>query len=306
MKSIQNLINDGIKLLMQRDYNNPSLDIQLILMYLLNKEKIYLYTYKDELVDEETVERFYKMIERRNSGYPLQYMLNHQEFMGLELYVEEGVLVPRADTEILVEKIINISKTDRFKGKKIINILDIGTGSGAIAVSLAHYIKNSRVTAVDISDIAIKVANKNKEKLSLENLQIVKADLFDDLNFKKVVNDKIIFEEYYSNDSRKRVFDIIVSNPPYIESKEIDKLQIEVAKYEPRLALDGGNSGLLYYERIKEIAEDLICEEGVLSVEIGHNQAALVKAMFKEIKSVKNIEQDKDLYGNDRVITAYF
>lgn len=306
MKSIQNLINDGIKLLEQRDYNNPSLDIQLILMHLLNKERIYLYAHKDELVNEEIVKKYYEMIERRNTGYPLQYMLKQQEFMGLELYVEEGVLVPRADTETLVEKIINISKTDRFKDKKNINILDIGTGSGAIAVSLAHYIKNSKVTAVDISDTAIKVANINKEKFSLDNLQIIKADLFDDLNFKKVVNDKIIFEEYYPNVSHGRYYDIIVSNPPYIESEEIDKLQIEVAKYEPRLALDGGNSGLLYYEKITEIAEDLICSEGILSVEIGHNQADLVKAMFKEIKSVKNIEQDKDLYGNNRVITAYF
>lgn len=289
MKSIQNLINDGIKLLEQRDYNNPSLDIQLILMHLLNKDRIYLYAHRDELVNEEIINRFYEMLERRNTGYPLQYMLNVQEFMGLEFYVEEGVLVPRADTETLVEKIINISKTDRFKDKKIINILDIGTGSGAIAVSLAHYIKNAQVTAVDISDIAIKVANINKEKFSLENLHIVKADLFDDLN-----------------GLRQQAYDIIVSNPPYIESKEIEKLQIEVAKYEPRLALDGGNTGLLYYEKIKEIAKDLICENGILSVEIGHNQADLVKAMFKEINSVKNIEQDKDLYGNDRVITAYF
>lgn len=296
MKSIQNLINDGIKLLEQRDYNNPSLDIQLILMHLLNKERIYLYAHKDELVNEEIVKKYYEMIEQRNTGYPLQYMLKQQEFMGLELYVEEGVLVPRADTETLVEKIINISKTDRFKDKKIINILDIGTGSGAIAVSLAHYIKNSKVTAVDISDTAIKVANINKEKFSLDNLQILKADLFDDLSFNKVVNDGML----------KQTYDMIVSNPPYIESDEIDKLQIEVAKYEPRLALDGGNSGLLYYEKIAGIAEDLICSEGILSVEIGHNQADLVKAMFKEIKSVKNIEQDKDLYGNNRVITAYF
>jgi len=288
MKSIEQLINDGIKLLKQRDFNNPSLDIQLILMYLLNKDKIYLYTHNDELVNEEIIKKYYEMLEKRNTGYPLQYMLNCQEFMGLELYVEEGVLVPRADTETLVEKIINIAKSDRFKDRKNISILDIGTGSGAISVSLAYYIKNSQVTAVDISDTAIKVANVNKEKFALENLRVVKADLFDNLNF---------FSSH---------FDIIVSNPPYIESKEIDKLQIEVASYEPRLALDGGNSGLLYYEKIKEIVKDLICEDGILSVEIGHNQAESVSILFRKIKSVKNIELDKDLYGNNRVVTAYF
>lgn len=288
IKSIEQLINDGNKLLKQRDFNNPSLDIQLILMYLLNKDKIFLYTHKDELVNEEIIERYYEMLERRNTGYPLQYMLNCQEFMGLELYVEEGVLVPRADTETLVEKIINIAKSDRFKDRKIINILDIGTGSGAIALSLAYYIKNTQVTAVDISDIAVKVANVNKKKFALENLHIVKADLFDDLSF------------------LTSQFDIIVSNPPYIESKEIDKLQIEVAKHEPRLALDGGDSGLLYYEKIKEIAKGLICENGILSVEIGHNQAEAVSKMYKDIRTVKNIEVDKDLYGNNRVLTAYF
>jgi len=288
MKSIEQLINDGIKLLKERDFNNPSLDIQLILMYLLNKDKIYLYTHKDELVNEEIIKIYYEMLEKRDTGYPLQYMLNCQEFMGLELYIEEGVLVPRADTETLVEKIINITKSDRFKDRKNINILDIGTGSGAIAVSLAYYVKNAQVTAVDISDTAIKVANINKEKLTLENLRTIKADLFDNLDF------------------LSSHFDIIVSNPPYIESKEIDKLQIEVAKYEPRLALDGGDSGLLYYEKIKEIANDLICENGILSVEIGHNQAQSVSTLFREIKSVKNIEVDKDLYGNNRVVTAYF
>lgn len=296
-RSIEELLNDGIKLLTKRDYNNPSLDMQLILMYLLKRDKIYLYSHKDELVDEDIVSKYYEMLEKRNSGYPLQYMLNSQEFMGLDFYVEEGVLVPRPDTEILVEKLINIAKSDRFKDKRVINILDIGTGSGAIAISLAYYIKNSQLSAVDISDTAIKVASINKERLGLENIQIVKADLFDE-NFVNNIKSKIIFEE--------KVFDIIVSNPPYIESDEIDKLQIEVAKYEPRLALDGGDSGLIYYEKIKELAENLISENGILSVEIGHNQAEEVSKLFSEIKNVKNIEIDKDLYGHNRVVTAYF
>lgn len=284
--SIEYLLNDGIKMLEKRDYNNPSLDLQLILMYLLDKDKIYLYTHKDEIISEETAKKYYEMVTKRNSGYPLQYMLNSQEFMGLKLYVEEGVLIPRPDTETLVEKVIKIAENAEFKDRAI-NILDIGTGSGAIAVSLAYYINSSNITAIDISDTAIKVANINKKNLSLENLEIIKADVFTDLN---VGNKK---------------FDIIVSNPPYIEKEEIDKLQIEVAQYEPRLALDGGNSGLIYYEKIKQIAEDIICQNGILSVEIGHNQAKAVSALFKDIKSVKKIEVGKDLYGKDRIVTAY-
>ena len=284
--SIEYLLNDGMNILRERDYNNPFLDLQLIIMYLLKKDKIYLYTHKDEVIDEETVKKYYEMVKKRDTGYPLQYMLNSQEFMGLDFYVEEGVLVPRPDTETLVEKILNIVKNSEYKNKPI-NILDIGTGSGAIALSLAYYIKNAFVTAIDISDIAIKVANKNKKNLNLENVEIIKGDLFGDLN----INDK--------------KFDIIVSNPPYIEKEEINNLQIEVAKFEPRLALDGGESGLIYYEKIADIIKNIISHEGVISVEIGHNQAKEVSDLFKNVKIFNKIEIDKDLYGNNRIVTAY-
>ena len=284
--SIEYLLNDGMNILKERDYNNPFLDLQLILMHLINKDKIYLYTHKEEIIDEEIVNKYYEMINIRNNGYPLQYMLHSQEFMGLDFYVEEGVLIPRPDTETLVEKIINLVKNSEYKNKPI-NILDIGTGSGAIALSLAYYIKNSNVTAIDISDTAIKVSNINKKKLNIENAEIIKGDLFGSLNIKN------------------KKFDIIVSNPPYIEKEEIDKLQIEVAKYEPRLALDGGESGLIYYERIANIVKDIICDKGILSVEIGHNQAEEVSNIFKNTNIFDKIEIDNDLYGKTRVVSAY-
>jgi len=285
--SIEYLLNDGMNILKERDYNNPFLDLQLILIYLLKKDKIYLYAHKDEIVDEEIIKKYYEMINKRDSGYPLQYMLHSQEFMGLDFYVEEGVLIPRPDTETLVEKIINLVKNSEYKDKHI-NILDIGTGSGAIALSLAYYIKNASVTAIDISDTAVKVANINKKNLAIENAEIIKGDLFGNLN------------------TQDKKFHIIVSNPPYIEKEEIEKLQIEVAKYEPRLALDGGDSGLIYYERISNIVKDIICDNGILSVEIGHNQADVVSNMFKNINLFHKVEVDKDLYGNTRVVTAYY
>lgn len=284
--SIEYLLNNGMKILKERDYNNPFLDLQLILMYLLQKDKVYLYTHKDEIIDDETVKKYYEMVIKRDTGYPLQYMLHSQEFMGLDFYVEEGVLIPRPDTETLVEKIINLVKGSDYKNKTI-NILDIGTGSGAIALSLAYYIKNSRVTAIDISDTAIKVANINKVNLSIDNAEIIKGDLFGDLNI------------------RDKKFDIIVSNPPYIEKKEINNLQIEVAKYEPKLALDGGESGLIYYEKIADIVKNIINPGGTLSVEIGHNQATEVSNLFRNTNIFDKIEVDTDLYGNNRVVTAY-
>jgi len=285
--SIEYLLNDGMNILKERDYNNPFLDLQLILMNLLKKDKIYLYAHKDEIVDEQIIKKYYEMINKRDSGYPLQYMLHSQEFMGLDFYVEEGVLIPRPDTETLVEKIINLVKNSEYKDKHI-NILDIGTGSGAIALSLAYYIKNASVTAIDISDTAVKVANINKKNLAIENAEIIKGDLFGNLN------------------TQDKKFHIIVSNPPYIEKEEIEKLQIEVAKYEPRLALDGGDSGLIYYERISNIVKDIIYDNGILSVEIGHNQAETVSNMLRNTNLFHKIEVDKDLYGNTRVVTAYY
>ncbi|HBB27805.1 MAG TPA: peptide chain release factor N(5)-glutamine methyltransferase [Clostridiales bacterium] len=285
--SIEYLINDGMNILKERDYNNPFLDLQLILMHLLKKDKIYLYAHKDEIVDEQIIKKYYEMINKRDSGYPLQYMLHSQEFMGLDFYVEEGVLIPRLDTETLVEKIINLVKNSEYKDKHI-NILDIGTGSGAIALSLAYYIKNASVTAIDISETAVKVANINKINLAIENAEIIKGDLFGNLN------------------TQDKKFHIIVSNPPYIEKEEIEKLQIEVAKYEPRLALDGGDSGLIYYERISNIVKDIIYDNGILSVEIGHNQAETVSNMLRNTNLFHKIEVDKDLYGNTRVVTAYY
>ncbi len=285
--SIEYLLNDGMNILKERDYNNPFLDLQLILMHLLKKDKIYLYAHKDENVDEQIIKKYYEMINKRDSGYPLQYMLHSQEFMGLDFYVEEGVLIPRPDTETLVEKIINLVKNSEYKDKHI-NILDIGTGSGAIALSLAYYIKNASVTAIDISETAVKVANINKINLAIENAEIIKGDLFGNLN------------------TQDKKFHIIVSNPPYIEKEEIEKLQIEVAKYEPRLALDGGDSGLIYYERISNIVKDIIYDNGILSVEIGHNQAETVSNMLRNTNLFHKIEVDKDLYGNTRVVTAYY
>lgn len=282
--TIEILLKSGLEILKKRDYNSPFLDLQLILMTLLKKDKIYLLTHSDEVVEEELVNKYYEMVNKRNAGFPLQYMLNKQEFMGLDFYVEEGVLIPRPDTEILVENIINtVNSKNKFKDK-IINILDIGTGSGAISLSLAYYIKNSNVKAVDISDVAIKVTNINKNNFNLKNIDIIKGDLFGDLNI---------------SDNK---FDIIVSNPPYIRKDVIEGLQTEVSVYEPRLALDGGITGLDYYEKINEISSRYLNEGGYIFLEIGHDQAESVRCIFSKNNMFSNIKVVKDLYNHDRVL----
>lgn len=281
MVTIEKLLKNGIDIIKTRDYNNPNLDVQLILSHLISKDKMYLHVHRKDEVSDDVASKFYEMVRKRNEGYPLQYMTNSQEFMGLDFYVRDGVLVPRPDTEILVEKIIKIAG----KYERKISILDLGTGSGAIAVSLGYYLKNSAVTAVDISDTALKTAKANIDKHGLKNVRVLKADIF-----------SCDFNEKY---------DIVVSNPPYIESDVIKGLPEEVSVYEPRLALDGGEDGLNYYRRIVSVFKDICREDSVLAVEIGYDQREAVTEIFNNANLFNKIECDKDYSGNNRVITGY-
>ncbi len=285
MVTIERLLKDGTEIIKQREFNNPFLDVQLILSHLLQKDRIYLHLHRKDEIDEDMARKFYEMAAKRNEGYPLQYMTNSQEFMGLDFYVQEGILVPRPDTEILTEKIINIVNKDSLKDKDI-NILDIGTGSGAIAVSLGHYLKNSKITAMDISDTAIETANININKHGLKNVVTVKGDIF-------------------NYDFGNQKYTIVVSNPPYIKRDTICILPEEVSVYEPRLALDGGTDGLDYYRHIVRVFEKIHEKNAILSVEIGYDQKDSVIQIFKNSNIFKTIECDKDLGGNDRVVTGF-
>lgn len=285
MATVEKLLKEGTKIIHQREYNNPILDVQLILAHLLQRDRIYLHLHRNDKVDAETVVKFYEMAKKRNEGYPLQYMLNSQEFMGLDFYIKEGIFVPRSDTETLVEKIIKIVNNGPLKNKNI-RILDIGTGSGAIAVSLGYYLKNSMVEAMDLDSNALETANINIKKHGLKNVVTFKGDIF-------------------NYDFNNRKFDIVVSNPPYIEREEIDDLTAEVSVYEPRLALDGGIDGLNYYRRIVRVFEKVHGESAILSVEIGFNQKRAVTEIFDAGNTFKRIECDKDLCRNDRVVTGF-
>ena len=289
MVTIQKIIKEGLDILGDKDYLNPLLDVQLLLCYTLNVDKIYIYTHRDEVLDPEIVDKFYKLIEVRKKGYPLQYIIGHQEFMGLDFKVKEGVLVPRPDTEILVEGIIDKVNSGYFKNRDNVRILDIGTGSGAITLSLAYYIKNAMVYSIDISEDALKIAKENCENLDLtQRVTFLKGDLFKPLDAIKDF-DKL---------------DIIVSNPPYIPSKDIDHLQREVSQYEPRLALDGGVDGLDFYREIIDNSHKYLKSEGLLAFEIGYDQGKDLKKLLVDNKHFKNIEIKKDLSGHDRCVMA--
>lgn len=271
---IRELVGNCVKILKDGNTENAVFEAHLIVRTVLNLEPIDLVIKSKKEVSEKDKEKVYSFAQRRCKNEPLQYILGVQEFMGLEFEVNENVLVPRADTETLVEEVL--------KQHKGMNVLDICSGSGCIALGIAHFNKNAYVTGVDISEEALKVAEKNAEKLKL--------------------SDRVRFEKCdIMNEVPQGSYDVVVSNPPYIETGEIEKLQKEVKDFEPRIALDGGADGLVFYGRICSFAEKLLQKDGKLYFEVGFGQAEAVANMMRE-NGLKNIRQIKDLCGIERVV----
>ena len=265
---------------------SPQLDAELILSHLLGLERINLHIYPEREISREMCQKFWEKVEKREKRMPAQYIVNNQEFMGLDFWVEEGVLIPRPDTEILVEKVIEIYQ-DHYGGKKL-QILDMGFGSGAIAISLGKYIEEAMVFGVDISPKAFELAERNALKHGVgDRVKFFQGDLFKGLE----------------NANLQRAFDLIVSNPPYIKADVLPTLGPEVRDYEPGLALDGGRDGLCFYRRILEGVGDFLNRDGWLAVEIGYDQGQAVKKMMAD-KGFANIGLVKDLAGLDRVVVG--
>ncbi len=280
---INKLLEKGVDLIKGREFGNPVLEAILILSNLLNVDKTYIYTHGKDEVSQEVGDKYLKLMDKRASGYPVQYILKEREFMGLDFYIEEGVLVPRPDTEILVEYIIEYIEEEY--GEEKINILDLGIGSGAISLSLAYYCGNAKVYGIDIGDIPLKVANINKERFNLNNVNFYKGDLF------KAIEGLNLEGQFH----------IIASNPPYIPREEIDKLQEEVKDFEPRLALDGGKDGLDFYRRITSKSKNYLIKGGLLIYEIGYDQGEAVRDILTK-EGFQRVSILKDLQGFDRVI----
>lgn len=258
---------------------NPKFESELLLAYCLGIDRTKLILKKEEKLEGKQLKKFLELLNMRKSRIPYQYIVKKQHFMGLEFFVDENVLIPRPDTETLVEEVLKRLR----KGDVII---DIGTGSGAIAISIAKYFKNCTVYAVDISKKALEVAKYNAKMHG--------------------VLDKIVFIEsdVFSNVSKDLKFDFIVSNPPYIKRSEIETLQKEVKK-EPIIALDGGPDGLLFYKKIIKEGPFYINIEGNIVFEIGYGQKEAVTDLLKK-NGFEDIEVIKDLSGIDRVIIAKY
>ena len=223
--------------------DTPRLDVEMLLKKALGDvDSMYIRMYLDKQLTEEQEKYFLEMIKERLNERPIAYIIGNREFMGLDFFVQEGVLIPRPDTETLVEEIINICNN-----RTGLNILDIGTGSGAITISLAKYLDKSHVISADISDIALEIASKNAISNNVdERIDFIKSDVF-------------------SNVPKEEKFDLIVSNPPYIRKADIDGLDRQVKDFEPYNALEGGEDGLDFYRKITKESKAFLKNKGILA-----------------------------------------
>ena len=259
-------------------------DAALLLGFVLNRERAFLIANDDRDLRDEEIERFFEFIERRASGEPIQYITGRQEFFGLEFEVNEDVLIPRPETEILVEAAIEI-----LREKENPRFCDVGTGSGCIPISILANLENAKAVAVDISSGALAVARKNTEKHQVaERMEFYESDVF------------AVFENPKSKIQNPK-FDLIVSNPPYIPNKDLPDLPREVREHEPHIALFGGDAGTEIVSRLLADAPKYLENDGWLMFEIGFTQGDAVRAMINE-KIWRLIKIKDDLAGIPRIV----
>ena len=263
--------------------DTPRLDVEMLLKKALGDvDSMYIRMYLDKQLTEEQEKYFLEMIKERLNERPIAYIIGNREFMGLDFFVQEGVLIPRPDTETLVEEIINICNN-----RTGLNILDIGTGSGAITISLAKYLDKSHVISADISDIALEIASKNAISNNVdERIDFIKSDVF-------------------SNVPKEEKFDLIVSNPPYIRKADIDGLDRQVKDFEPYNALEGGEDGLDFYRKITKESKAFLKNKGIFAYEVGHDQAQDVSQIMQE-NGFEGIYTKCDLQGFERVVIGFY
>ncbi len=280
MKTIAKVLNSATSRLEMCGVDSPRLDAEILLAHVLNCRRLNLYVDAEKILPLEKILRFNELITRRLKKIPVAYLTGSKEFFGLSFAVNENVLIPRPETEILTEF---VGEYLRGLGGKV-TFADLGTGSGAIVVSILKFVKNSRACAVDISPKALEVAKFNAEKFHVDDrLEFFCGNMFAPLTGK--------------------IFNAVVSNPPYIPTHELETLQAEVQS-EPQLALDGGADGLNFYRRIISDAPNFLIAGGLLAVEVGLNQAATVKNLIVDNGHFERVEIWKDLANIDRVVTA--
>jgi release factor glutamine methyltransferase len=278
------ILNQAVEKLRLAGIDRPRTNAELLLGAVLNKGKVDLYLDKDRILTSDEIEKFNQYTKERISHRPVQYIIGTVEFFGLEFKVDERVLIPRPETEILVEVVI-----EQLANRENPKIIDLGSGSGAIAISLAKNVKEAFVYAIDVSRDALDVAKENAIKNKMENqIEFLRGDLFEPLK----------------NKNLEGQIDCVVSNPPYVSKDELESLPREIKDYEPSVALESEKDGLSFHKKIIENSVDFLKKGGVLVLEVAFGQAGKVADLIRQSENYNNIEIIKDLSGIDRVVKA--
>ena len=276
--TIIRLVEWGTSYFRKKKIDSPRLTIELMLCHVLNLKRFDLYMQFDQPLMEDELLQLRSMIKRRIAREPLQYIIGETEFHGRTFSVQPGVLIPRPETELLVDEALRRTKSLRC--------LDVGTGSGCIAVTIALERPETEVVAIDLSEEAITIARQNAEQLNAKFIDFQQVDFFDDEAVKNLGS-----------------FDLIISNPPYVSTNEMSELQVEIRNHEPQMALTDGNDGLSFYRRFVELAPLLLRREGEIFLELGHGMAETVRKMFE--KEGFHVEIYRDFDQIERIFRAY-
>lgn len=279
--TIKEILDFGRLTLAQAGIEYPGLEAEILLSRILDQDRVYFYTHSQEVVDLERIETYRSAIKRRCQLEPVAYILEKKEFMGMDFFVNDDVLIPRPDTEPMVEYLLEYLQVNYPEGAKV---LDLCTGSGAIGISIKKYFKPAIVSLSDFSEAALAVAKINAAQLVKGDLSLYQGDLFAAI-------------------PQGETFDVIVSNPPYIRRAEMSGLARDIIEYEPHLALDGGESGLDFYRRIIAEAYLFLENDGLLALEIGDDQAADVIELLTH-DGYQEIQTVTDLSGQIRCLTG--
>jgi release factor glutamine methyltransferase len=283
--TVRELMKSAMEHLQLKGFEDARLNVELLLAHALDIQRIQLYLHFDKPLSQEELKQFRTLYERRLKREPVQYIIGSTSFMGLHFAVDSRVLIPRPETETLIEQAMLLCQ--RYASDVPIEILEVGTGSGNIAVSIAKYIKRAHVTAIDISKEALTVAKENARMHFVDSkIQFSLVDIFDQ-----------------ADDLFQKRFDLIVSNPPYVPKDEWEQLQAEVRDFEPPVAVTDGKDGFKFYHRLIELIPDMLKPGGSIMLEVGFSQAEKVARELKNA-GLSQLQITNDLQGIPRVVSG--
>lgn len=297
--SVKELIKIAERQLADAGVADAQIDAKELYCFLMGYDKTALMMHWQDVLQDNQCEAYFALIEKRAKRQPLQHITGEQEFMGFPFKVNEHVLIPRQDTETMVEDAIELLEKGTLRGgaygrgkplKGSADILDLCCGSGAIGIPLAKTFGKAKVVCTDVSPQALETARENASYNACKNIKFAESDMFE--------------APFFNGRFGKKKFDLIISNPPYIESEVIEGLEPEVKDHEPRLALDGGTDGLNFYRKIAQEAAAYLKKDGVLMMEIGCEQKDAVKEILRQTGEYERIIGLTDLTGRDRIVAA--